>query len=25
MGPVEADLLLEKDGRHWIQPKELTA
>ena len=24
MGPVEADLLLEKDGRHWIQPKELT-
>ena len=23
MGPVEADLLLEKDGRHWVQPKEL--
>jgi len=23
MGPVEADLLLEKDGRHWLQPKEL--
>jgi len=25
MGPVEADLLLEKDGRHWTQPKEVTA
>ena len=23
MGPVEADILLEKDGRHWVQPKEL--
>jgi len=22
MGPVEADILLEKDGRHWVQPKE---
>ena len=25
MGPVEADLLLEKDGRFWIRPKEMTA
>jgi glucose-6-phosphate 1-dehydrogenase len=25
MGPVESDLLMEKDGRHWIRPKEITA
>ena len=25
MGPVESDLLLEKSGRHWIRPKEITA
>ncbi len=25
MGPVESDLLLEKSGRHWVRPKELTA
>ena len=25
MGPVESDLLLEKGGRHWIRPKEITA
>jgi len=25
MGPVESDLLLEKDGRHWIRPTEMTA
>ncbi|MCE0483374.1 MAG: glucose-6-phosphate dehydrogenase [Methylacidiphilales bacterium] len=24
MGPVEADLLLEKTGRHWIRPKEIS-
>jgi glucose-6-phosphate 1-dehydrogenase len=24
MGPLEADLLLEKDGRYWIRPKEMT-
>ena len=24
MGPVESDLLLAKDGRYWIRPKELT-
>ena len=24
MGPVESDILLEKDGRHWIRPKEVT-
>jgi glucose-6-phosphate 1-dehydrogenase len=24
MGPVESDQLLEKDGRYWIRPKELT-
>ena len=23
MGPVESDLLLEKDGRHWVRPKEV--
>jgi glucose-6-phosphate 1-dehydrogenase len=22
MGPVEADLLLERDGRHWVSPRE---
>jgi glucose-6-phosphate 1-dehydrogenase len=25
MGPVESDLLLEKEGRHWVRPKEITA
>ena len=25
MGPIEADQLLEKDGRFWIRPKEMTA
>jgi len=25
MGPVESDLLLEREGRHWIRPKEITA
>ena len=25
MGPVESELLLEKDGRYWIRPKELSA
>jgi glucose-6-phosphate 1-dehydrogenase len=24
MGPVESDLLLEKSGRYWVRPKELT-
>ena len=24
MGPVESDLLLEKTGRYWVRPKELT-
>jgi glucose-6-phosphate 1-dehydrogenase len=23
MGPVESDLLLEREGRHWVRPKEL--
>jgi len=23
MGPVESDLLLEREGRHWIRPKEI--
>jgi len=23
MGPVEADLLLEREGRHWVRPKEI--
>jgi glucose-6-phosphate 1-dehydrogenase len=23
MGPVESDLLLEREGRHWVQPKEM--
>jgi len=25
MGPIESDQLLEKDGRFWIRPKEMTA
>jgi glucose-6-phosphate 1-dehydrogenase len=25
MGPVEADLLLEKSGRYWIRPKEVSS
>ena len=25
MGPIEADLLLEKEGRYWIRPKEITS
>ena len=25
MGPVESDLLLEKDSRYWIRPRELSA
>ena len=25
MGPVESDLLLEKSGRHWVRPRELTS
>jgi glucose-6-phosphate 1-dehydrogenase len=25
MGPVESELLLEKDSRYWIRPKELTS
>jgi glucose-6-phosphate 1-dehydrogenase len=23
MGPVEADLLLEREGRHWVRPKDI--
>jgi glucose-6-phosphate 1-dehydrogenase len=23
MGPVESDLLLEREGRHWVRPKEI--
>jgi glucose-6-phosphate 1-dehydrogenase len=25
MGPVESDLLLEREGRHWIRPKEIAS
>ena len=24
MGPVESDMLLEKTGRYWVRPKEMT-